>query len=167
MVIVFVWAALMTPSMQVLGPSLGLGWALVCLTTIDLASFRLPDAFTFPLLAAGVGVAAWLPEPPLLDHLVGAAIGWGFLAVLGLAYRRLRGVDGIGLGDAKLLGAAGAWLGWRPLPSVVLIACATAFVWVGFQAIARGRTALADRLAFGAPLCLAIWIVWLHGPLSL
>jgi leader peptidase (prepilin peptidase)/N-methyltransferase len=115
----------------------------------------------------GLGLSAVLPGRPLLDHLAGAAAGWGALAALAFAYRRLRGVDGIGQGDAKLLGAAGAWLGWRPLPSVILIACAVAFVWVGIQAVVRGRGALGDRLAFGAPLCLAIWIVWLHGPLAL
>ena len=166
MIITFAWAALVAPSIGVLFASLGLGWTLVCLARIDLVSFRLPDLFTLPLLGAGLAISTTLPDRPIIDHLVGAAIGWGALAVLGLAYRRWRGVDGIGLGDAKLLGAAGAWLGWRPLPSVVLIASAVAFVWVAFQAIRRGRAALSDRLAFGAPLCLAIWITWLHGALA-
>jgi leader peptidase (prepilin peptidase)/N-methyltransferase len=163
----FAWAAVTTPPGWILALSLGLGWTLVCLAAIDLTCFRLPDPFTLPLLAAGLGVSAWLPGRPVLDHLAGAAVAWGAVAALAWTYRRWRGADGIGLGDAKLLGAAGAWLGWRPLPSVVLIACGAAFIWVGFQAIARGRVALSDRLAFGAPLCLAIWIVWLHGPLAI
>ncbi len=167
MAVAFAWAALTAPPTPILAASLGLGWTLVCLAAIDLSCFRLPDAFTLPLLAAGLIVAALLPGRPIPDHLAGAAAGWSALAAMAFAYRRWRGVDGIGEGDAKLLGAAGAWLGWRALPSVILIACAAAFVWVGFQAIARGRAALGDRLAFGAPLCLAIWIVWLHGPLAI
>ncbi|MBV9509071.1 MAG: prepilin peptidase, partial [Caulobacteraceae bacterium] len=81
-------------------------------------------------------------------------------------YRLRRGIDGLGAGDAKLLAAAGAWLGWRPLPSVLLLACAATFIWMGFQVLAHGRRALDQRIAFGAPLCLAVWIVWLHGPLA-
>ena len=164
---VFAWAALTAPPGWILALSLGLGWTLVCLAAIDLTSFRLPDPFTLPLLAAGLAVSAGLPGRPILDHLAGAAVAWGALTALASVYRRWRGVDGLGLGDAKLLGAAGAWLGWRSLPSVVLIACGVALAWVGLQAIMRGRVALSDRLAFGAPLCLAFWIVWLHGPLSI
>lgn len=164
---VFLWTALSAPPWPILAATLGLGWSLVCLAAIDLTSFRLPDAFTLPLLAAGLAIAALLPGRPILDHLAGAAAGWSILAALARIYRWWRGVEGIGLGDAKLLAAAGAWLGWRPLPSVVLIACAAAFVWVAFQVLARGRQAFAQRLAFGAPLCLAIWIVWLYGALSI
>lgn len=163
----FAWAALAIQPIPILIVSLGLGWSLVCLAAIDVACLRLPDILTLPLIGAGLGLAALLPGRPVLDHVAGAAAGWGALAALALIYRRWRGVDGVGLGDAKLLAAAGAWLGWRPLPSVVLIACAAAFVWVGFQAVRRGRAALGDPLAFGAPLCLATWIVWLHGPLSI
>jgi len=165
--VIFAWAALTTPSSLVLAASLALGWTLACLAMIDLICFRLPDVLTLPLLAAGLAVAALLPGRPILDHLAAAAAGWAALAALAWTFRRWRGVDGLGLGDAKLLGAAGAWLGWRPLPSVLIIACAAAFVWVAVQAASRGRVALTDRLAFGAPLCLAIWVVWLHGPLSI
>jgi leader peptidase (prepilin peptidase)/N-methyltransferase len=159
-------AALVAPPSLVLAASLPLAWSLVSLAAIDLAVFRLPDILTLPLLAGGLLVAFLLPDRPVLDHLIGAAAGWGGLVALGWAYHRWRGVDGIGLGDAKLLGAAGAWLGWRPLPSVLLIGCAVAFVWIGVQLMARGRVALSARIAFGAPLCLAIWIVWLGGPIS-
>ncbi|MBV9994450.1 MAG: prepilin peptidase [Caulobacteraceae bacterium] len=167
MALAFAWAAAIAPDWPVLGMSLALGWTLVALAAVDLASFRLPDLLTLPLILAGLGATALMPARPMLDHLAGAGAGWGSLVVLALAYRWWRGVEGVGQGDAKLLGAAGAWLGWRPLPSVLLIACAAAFVWVGFRTAARGRAALNERLAFGAPLCLAIWTVWLHGPLAI
>jgi leader peptidase (prepilin peptidase)/N-methyltransferase len=59
--------------------------------------------------------------------------------------------------------AAGAWLGWQALPLVVLIACAAAFVWIGLAVMLRGRAALHDEIAFGVPLCVAFWLVWLYG----
>lgn len=164
---VFGWAIVATGLAPIVVPSLVLGWTLATLTLVDLASYRLPDPLTLPLAVLGLLVSACLPGSPVLDHVIGAFVGWGLLAALGWIYRRLRDREGIGLGDAKLLGAAGAWLGWAPLPSVLLIACAAAFLWVAIRAIGRGRSVLDQRLAFGGPLCAAIWVVWLHGPLTI
>lgn len=165
--LMFAWALWVMPTAWILAPTLALAWLLTALTAVDVASFRLPDTLTAPMLVLGLAVSMVLPGRPILDHAVGAAVGFSVLALLGWAYERLRGREGIGLGDAKLLGAAGAWLGWRPLPSVVLVACALAIVLVGVMAVSKGRSALQERLAFGGPLCLAIWLIWLYGPLTL
>ncbi|HZK98906.1 MAG TPA: A24 family peptidase [Caulobacteraceae bacterium] len=162
----FGWAGAVVPAGGVLALSLILAWVLVTLAAIDLISLRLPDVLTLPLIAAGLAASAVLPGAPIIDHLIGSAAGYGVFAALALAWRRWRRKEGIGLGDAKLLAAAGAWLGWRSLPSVVVMACAIAFVWVGMLAVRRGRKALHAPVAFGAPLCVGTWIVWLHGPLS-
>ena len=159
------WASLVMPHTWLLGATLGLGGVLLALAAIDITSFRLPDLLTLPLTAFGLAVSHWLPGRPFLNHLAGAAGGYIALAGLAWSYRRLRGRDGLGLGDAKLAAAAGAWLGWLPLPSVLLIACAGGLLWALGGALFRGRQALAERIPFGAPLCLAIWIVWLYGPL--
>jgi leader peptidase (prepilin peptidase)/N-methyltransferase len=119
------------------------------------------------MLALGLLVSIYLPGRPFPDHVIGAGAGFAVLALLGWAYERLRGRAGIGLGDAKLLGASGAWLGWRPLPSLVLVACAVALVLVGVMAASKGRAAIQERLAFGGPLCLATWLIWLYGPITL
>ncbi len=165
--VVFLWAAVMTSPTWVLAVGLALGWILVCLGAVDLVAFRLPNALTLPLLVAGLAVSVALPGRPILGHLAGAALGYGVLAAMAFGYRRWRGMDGIGLGDAKLLGASGAWLGWQNLPSVLIIACMAAFGWVALRYLFRGRETLSAPIAFGAPLCLATWVVWLHGPLTL
>ena len=163
----FGWSALVVPAGWILATSLCLAWFLACLAMIDLVVLRLPDLLTLPLLVGGLIVAAFLPGAPIVDHLVGAGLGYTALALLAWGYRRLRGVDGVGLGDAKLLAAAGAWLGWRGLPSVLLIACLIAFLWVGVERLRRGARARRAAIAFGAPLSAALWIVWLHGPLTI
>lgn len=165
--LLFAWAGLVGPPRWLLGVSIGLAWILVCLALIDVVSMRLPDLFTLPLVIAGLALASLLPGAPILDHVVGAVAGYTILSLIAWAYQKWRGVDGIGLGDAKLFGGAGAWLGWIPLPSVLLVACAAALGWVAIVGIFRGRGFLQSRLAFGPPLCLSIWIVWLHGPLKL
>jgi leader peptidase (prepilin peptidase)/N-methyltransferase len=164
---VFAWAVVATPPGLVLALSLVLGWTLLTLAVIDARALRLPDVLTLPLTGAGLAVALTLPGAPIVDHLVGAVAGYAVLAAVGWGYWRLRGQEGLGLGDAKLLAAAGAWLGWRSLPSVLLVACLLALAWIATRAAVRGRASLRRQIAFGAPLCLAIWIVWLYGPLRL
>jgi leader peptidase (prepilin peptidase)/N-methyltransferase len=104
--------------------------ALVALSVIDLATMRLPDAITLPLIIAGPPIAWALGWDDPLWRFVGA--GGGFLALFAVAegYRALRGRAGLGLGDAKLFAAAGAWLGIGGLPSVLLWACGIALAGV-------------------------------------
>jgi len=162
-VLVAIWAALVTPPNYVLLATLVLGWTLVALSAIDYVSFRLPDLLTLPLIALGLAVSIFLPEHDPIAHVAGAAVGFVLLYAIAEGYCRLRDREGLGLGDAKLAAAAGAWLGWQALPWVLLIACAIAFVCIGIGIIARGRSVLHQQIAFGVPLCLALWLVWLYG----
>lgn len=164
----FAWAWATTPFGPVLAASLVLAWSLMVLAAVDVAVLRLPDLITLPLTAVGLLLAWWLPAADgWADHLAGSVAGYGFLALFAWGFRRLRGVDGLGLGDAKLMAAAGAWLGWRALPSVLVIGCLGGLVWwLVARILARGREH-DPRIPFGAPLCAAIWLVWLYGPLQL
>jgi leader peptidase (prepilin peptidase)/N-methyltransferase len=141
--------------------SLALGWALALLAAVDVKVMRLPDLITLPLLAAGLAIGPLTLKTPWLDHVAGAGVGYLSLAVLGWAFARIRGKQGLGLGDAKLLAAAGAWLGWRALPAVVVIAAGAGLAWAGVLLLRKGRKALAQPIPFGPPLCLAAWIMWL------
>ena len=86
------------------------------------------------------------------------------MALIASVYRRVRGREGLGLGDAKLLAAAGAWLGWQALPSVVLIAAACGLALALATALGGGKLGWTSRIAFGPHLALAFWLVWLFGP---
>jgi leader peptidase (prepilin peptidase)/N-methyltransferase len=160
-----VWAAAIMGWTVIFAITLGLAWVLLTLAAIDVLAFRLPDLLTLPLAAAGLLISLILPFA-FWAHVAGAVIGYCVFAAIGWAFSRVRGREGLGLGDAKLAAAAGAWLGWAPLPSVVLIACAGGFLWVATMAIMRGRAALTERIPFGVALALAIWVVWLYGPLE-
>jgi leader peptidase (prepilin peptidase)/N-methyltransferase len=141
----------------------GLGWALLALAWIDWRHFRLPDVITLPLLLAGLGVT-WLEAPEdLTDHAIGAAVAYLGFRALAWGYRVLRRRDGLGQGDAKLLAAGGAWLGWEALPDVILIAAVCGIVVALLTAVRRGRLDGGVRIPFGPCLGFSIWVGWLYG----
>jgi leader peptidase (prepilin peptidase)/N-methyltransferase len=159
-----VWAATVV-SGWLLWASCALAWCLLALAVIDWRHHLLPDVLTLPLIVVGLAVAYVASAAGIAAHLVGAAAGFVAFAAIAWAYRRLRGREGLGLGDAKLLAAAGAWISWVGLGSVVLIGAVTA-LGLAVLGAARGRGLRADtRLAFGPHLALGTWLVWLYGPL--
>ena len=144
--------------------SLGLGWALLTLAAIDSREFVLPDVIVLPLIPAGLLVAGAMEPALVAGHALGAVAGFAAFAAIAGIYRRARGREGLGLGDAKLLAAAGAWLGWQALPSVVVIAAASGLALALATALGGSKLAWTSRIAFGPHLALAFWLVWLLGP---
>jgi leader peptidase (prepilin peptidase)/N-methyltransferase len=137
------------------------GWLLITLAVLDWRHFWLPDALTLPLAFLGLTLGMWVTDVPFVDRVVGAAAGYGALLALALGYRALRGREGLGLGDAKLLGATGAWLGWRALPFVLLVACLVALLTVLAQRLSGKHLTAGTRVPFGTFLCLGAVPGWL------
>jgi leader peptidase (prepilin peptidase)/N-methyltransferase len=162
--VVAVWAATVSSGWILLAACV-LGWTLLTLATIDWRTGLLPDVMTLPLIVAGLIVSYLVDAEALVAHVVGAAGGFAGFAALSEAYRRLRGREGLGLGDAKLLAAGGSWLGWIGLPSVLLYAASIGLAAVLVRSLLGRKVRGGDRLAFGPPLAAAIWLVWLYGPL--
>lgn len=144
-----------------LAASCGLGWALVALAAVDARTLTLPDAVTLPLLALGLALSAVGVTGPLALHAAGAAVGAALVVVIDAAYRAVRRTPGMGMGDAKLLAAAGAWCGLAALPSVLLLGCAAGLL----TALATGASARTP-VPFGPALAVAFWTTWLLGPLA-
>jgi leader peptidase (prepilin peptidase) / N-methyltransferase len=163
---VTVWAAAVV-SGGLLWMTCLLGWGLLTLALIDARHFILPDVLTLPLLAVGLGVAAVLDSTHAAEHALAAALGFCGFWLVGWIYKTLRGREGLGLGDAKLLAAAGAWVSWQGLPGVIFFASASALLIVLIGAAVGGETSLKRRMPFGPYLCLGTWLVWLYGPLLL
>jgi leader peptidase (prepilin peptidase)/N-methyltransferase len=103
---------------------------LLYLSYIDLRSFRLPDFVTLPLILIGIlfNLLSSVGFTDAASAITGAVLGYGSLWLLNRLYRLSKKQDGIGMGDAKLLAALGAWLGWAALPSILLIASASGLI---------------------------------------
>jgi leader peptidase (prepilin peptidase)/N-methyltransferase len=85
--------------------------------------------------------------------------------LVALFYRHWRKRDGLGLGDVKLIGALGAWLGPDGLPTAVLFGVVLALIYVLARTLSGGRPAASDKIPLGAFLAVGGWLVWLLGPL--
>jgi leader peptidase (prepilin peptidase)/N-methyltransferase len=144
----------------------GLACLMVGIAAVDARRFIIPDELSAAALALGL-VHAAIGHPDAIGEALAIAMlrgGVMALAFFGLwaAYRRLRGRDGIGLGDVKLAGVAGAWLDWPSIPIAVEIAALAALAVCLARWLALGRTISATtRLPFGLFLAPAIWIAWL------
>lgn len=135
---------------------------LVALSTIDAVSLRLPDMLTLTLTASGLAICWWLGTEPIAYRVAAAALGYATLYAVSTVYLKLRNRHGLGLGDAKLFAAAGAWVGYEGLPGVLLWASVSALLVVAV--VMKGAVSARTRLPFGPFLAFAIWIVWLYGP---
>jgi leader peptidase (prepilin peptidase)/N-methyltransferase len=147
--------------------SAALGGAMGAIAAEDLARFRAPDAAN--LLAALMGLAtAWIaararvgdPLASVGGALLQGLLCGGALLLLREAFYRLRGVDGLGLGDVKLAGVAGIWLGWELFAVAVTLAAVAALVYVALRSLREGGWPRARRIPFAACLAPAIWVCW-------
>jgi leader peptidase (prepilin peptidase)/N-methyltransferase len=147
-------AALFVGAMERFGPSFEaavaalFGSLLVALALIDVEHSLLPDRLTLPGIAAGLALQPWLDWGGLVPALVGAALGAGILLALWGGWYLLRGEEGMGLGDVKMLAMIGAFLGWKGV-AVALFAATFFGTVVGLGLVVAGRGGMKSRLPFG------------------
>jgi leader peptidase (prepilin peptidase) / N-methyltransferase len=147
-------AACAVGTLVLFGPSLtalaafGLCATLLAMSAIDIDTHLLPDSLTLPLLWAGLIVNFNGMFASLHSAVAGAIAGYLVLWVVHWVFKLVRGVEGMGYGDFKLLAALGAWLGWAALPQIILIAAVTGAV-VGLAATWIGRMRFEEPLPFG------------------
>lgn len=135
------------------------GFSMIALACIDLETGYLPNAINFPLIAGGLATNAFGLVVPFSDAAIGAVAGYASLQGIALLYKSLRGRQGMGEGDAKLLAAIGAFGGWAILPAVVFIAALVTLL----GALVQRNTALDKSVPFGPGLCVAGFVVLLAG----
>jgi len=138
-------------------------WSLLALTMIDFDTQLLPDGITLPLLWAGLIVNLWGVFTSLPDAVIGAIAGYLSLWTIYWLFKLIRGKEGMGYGDFKLLAALGAWLGWQVLPVIVLLSSVVGAI-IGIALIVfKGRDHNVP-LAFGPYLAIAGALALFFGP---
>jgi leader peptidase (prepilin peptidase)/N-methyltransferase len=137
------------------------GCAMIVLFVIDLQHRILPNIITVTGVPIGFALSLFLP-PGWRESLIGLLLGGGVLFVIGEAYYRVRGIDGLGMGDVKMLAMIGAFLGWR-LTLVTLIFASFTGALVGMAMLASGRGGMKAALPFGTFLAVGAVVAVVAG----
>ena len=159
--VVFAGGALVYGLSPLLFVRLAFACALIVLFVIDLQHRILPNVITLPGIVAGFAASLFLP-PGWLSSLIGIVAGGGILFAIAEAYYRLRGIEGLGMGDVKMLAMIGAVLGW-PLMLLTLVFASFAGSLVGVGLIASGRGGMQAALPFGTFLALGALVAAVAG----
>lgn len=134
---------------------------LAMITWFDFRTQTIPDVLNGTLTAAGIAAVFFLKMISLGDAALGLVLGFTVPLALRSAFRVIRGVDGLGMGDVKFLGAAGLWVGAVGLPWLVLLACISGLAFALAIQIATKGFSRQTRLAFGPHLALGLFATWM------
>ena len=144
-----------------------LTWSLIAAFFIDADTFLLPDQITLPLLWLGLLFNLTGGFVPLSSAVMGAMVGYLSLWVINHIFRLIRGQEGMGYGDFKLLAALGAWFGWMALPVIILLS-SVAGVFIGGYTLWIAHRGFSKPFPYGPYIAMAGWLnlmfgAWLQG----
>lgn len=139
-----------------------LTWGLIAMSMIDIDHQILPDNLVLPLLWVGIlaHTFGYFEPVTLTNAILGAVAGYMTLWIVNALFKLIKGMDGIGHGDFKLLALFGAWGGYQIIPVVILLSAATGAV-IGIISIIffKGN----NKVPYGPYLAIAGWIALLWG----
>lgn len=136
--------------------------ALLTVALVDAVEGIVPDVITLPATLLGLGAAAFTPWPGLSGAALGAAGAAGAMYLLSWAYEQLRGRSGLGMGDVKLAGMIGAFLGGQGAAQAVFLGAVAALVFYGTLTL-LGRHGWQRTLPFAPFMAVgAAGVLWLY-----
>lgn len=146
-------------------------YGLAMLSVVDYHSFCLPDVLTKPLVLLGLGVNYFELYTPMESAVIGAVAGYAVPWLINFTFKKLRGKEGMGQGDFKLLAALGAWAGWQVLPLILFIAALLGLVFALATKVGKGQPfPFGPALALSGFICLcygAEMLAWYMGLLAI
>ena len=144
-----------------LGIRLVFSCAMIVLFLIDLQHRILPNVVTIPGVVIGL-VASFFVEPGWHSAALGVAVGWGLLRTISEVYFQIRGEEGLGMGDVKMLAMIGAFLGWQLMLFTLLFASLLGSL-VGVVMIVLRRGDVKYALPFGSFLAISALVSTMVG----
>lgn len=159
--VLFVLVTATTPAGPQLAAHLLFVCALIVLFGIDLEHQILPNSITLPGIVIGV-LFSLVGPPGWRASLLGVLLGGGVLYAIAWGYYAVRREEGLGMGDVKMLGMIGAFLGWQAvLLTLVLASLSGALIGVAMISLQRGSMKYA--LPFGTFLAIGALVAMLAG----
>ncbi len=132
---------------------------LAAIAWIDWRTYRIPNILSLTLLVTGLLVSFATDPAGIYLHVLSALLGYGFFRLVDVGYVHLRGRTGLGMGDAKLFGAIGAWLGPEGMVPALFIAAISALIYGLYQLIVSPNGGN-DKIPFGPFLAIGAFVIW-------
>lgn len=156
------WMVILLSIIAVFICSLHFGWSakaigfmffacgMIALAIIDQRTKYLPDQLTLPMMWLGllIQLNPATKTVGIENAVLGAVFGYLILWIVAYLFYKLRGLEGLGHGDMKLMAIVGAWLGPLSIPTVIFFASLLAVIYQ-FVAIIRKKTHSQDQFPFG------------------
>lgn len=133
--------------------------SLVAVIFIDIDFRIIPDRFSLGNWVVAMAAAVAWGSPHWIDALIGGLLGFGLFYLLAWSYERFRKIEGLGMGDVKMMGWLGAWLGFESVPLVVLGASISG-IMAGLFMMRKSEEGWQTSLPFGPFLALSAGVAW-------
>ncbi|MGV2974291.1 prepilin peptidase [Roseibium alexandrii] len=136
---------------------LSLSWA----SYVDLKQMEIPDTVSIGLFPAGaIWVLIQVPDDLSVRLMSAMAVLVG-LYLFGRAFSWLRGQEGLGFGDVKLIASSTVWIGISNLSVMIVLAACSGIIVSIISVRNAGEAGVQEKMPFGPHLAFSIWIVWL------
>jgi len=139
--------------------------ASVC--AIDARYGIIPNSFVAALALGGIAETILTGQTELLQRLIEALLFFIAAWLFRMAYRLVRGHDGLGFGDVKFAAAGVLWVGIEAVPGLLLIAVLSALISLIILRAEGQSLGGKQAISFGPHLAVALWLAWIAGPLQL
>jgi leader peptidase (prepilin peptidase) / N-methyltransferase len=166
-IVEFITGAVFLAGYLYYGPSallvvrLGFAWAMIALFVIDYQHQILPNVITVPGIVLGI-MANVLAGPGWVASIVGAVVGAGSLYTIAEIYYRVRHEEGLGMGDVKMLGMIGAFLGWKLVLLTLVISSFLGSI-IGVFVLVSRKESLKYAMPFGTFLAVGALVASVVG----
>ncbi|MEO5667280.1 MAG: prepilin peptidase [Bdellovibrionota bacterium] len=134
-------------------------WSLLVVTYIDIDFRIIPDRFSIGNWVAAAVFCFVFRDPEPWQGLLGGALGFGMFFLLAWGYEKIKGIEGLGFGDVKMIGWLGTWLGLEWVPFIIFVASISGLA-VGLIQMRKSEEGLQAALPFGPFLAFAALVAW-------
>ena len=141
------------------------GVALIATVFIDLEFRIIPDRFSLGGWIIALAAALFWQCPSIESALAGGAFGAGVFFMMAWGYEKLKGVEGLGMGDVKMMGWLGSWVGMMGVPFVILAGSLTGLA-AGLIAMRTSKEGFKTAIPFGPFLAFGGYLAWVIGALG-
>ena len=140
---------------------------LIIIFFIDLENFIIPDSLNFSIMGLAF-IKNFLPSfntslvHDINQSLIGGIIGYFSIWLIIFLYKTLKKIDGMGLGDAKLMAGIGLLFGWQSIPLVLFLSSILGLFFVAPSLLKKQKT-MKSEIPFGPFIIIAMLIYFVFG----